>query len=230
MVDSLKSLTITQKNTLIKKIPDLTYTDKQILKIVGYIKNGDITTVSDFPEPTKGGIKISLDFKNKSEVIAKKKVGRPAIDKPDKVLRKRGRPAKKSEGQKIEERKVVIQKMADKKKEKRKPYFKANEPPEGFKEASMKEAADEHKILLWGKKKADPVLIQSQFKTKINTGAMMIKIASLRGKMGKIKKDLLIAKTDVVKNKLIDEHNILLIELKKKVSDYEKAKAKNEQK
>ena len=40
----------------------------------------------------------------------------------------------------------------------------------------------------------------------------------------------MIVKTDVVKNKLIDEHNILLIELKKKVSDYEKAKAKNEQK
>jgi len=69
----LEILTKPQKNALIKKIPDLKYTDNQILKIVNNVKNNKIKTVSGFPKQTKGGIKVSLDFKNKSEVIAKNK-------------------------------------------------------------------------------------------------------------------------------------------------------------
>ena len=61
-----KPLTKAQKTALIKRIPDWTYTEKQIIKIVDAIREGVITRFSGFP--TKSGVKVDVEFVKKSDI------------------------------------------------------------------------------------------------------------------------------------------------------------------
>ena len=55
------------KTELIKSIPHDTYNEKHVHKIVELIRNGTITDIEQFPNPSKTGKKVSLDFVSKKK-------------------------------------------------------------------------------------------------------------------------------------------------------------------
>ena len=61
-VESVKPPTKRKINALIRKIPDDTYNEKTIYKIVDKIRSGDYTSITDFPKPSKTGPKSKIVF------------------------------------------------------------------------------------------------------------------------------------------------------------------------
>ena len=62
-VESVKPPTKRKINALIRKIPDDTYSEKVIHKIVDKIRSGEYTSISDFPKPSKTGPKSKIVLK-----------------------------------------------------------------------------------------------------------------------------------------------------------------------
>jgi hypothetical protein len=62
-VESVKPPTKRKINALIRKIPDDTYNEKVIHKIVDKIRSGEYTSISDFPKPSKTGPKSKIVLK-----------------------------------------------------------------------------------------------------------------------------------------------------------------------
>ena len=59
-----------------------------------------------------------------------------------------------------------------------KPYFKAGIVPNGYREATMKEAIDAKKVFLWGVRKADSKIVNSMFKHTDNTQELIEDVSS----------------------------------------------------
>jgi len=194
-----------EEKAIIRQIDYSLYKTETVIQMLKDIAGDKITSSDDFPEPDfpkkKTPVKAPVEVPKKGthggkrEGAGKKKIEKPVEQKPINVVKKkRGRKAKYTEGEKARMLAESIKKKQAEKDAKRKPYFKADEPPKGFREASMNEAAQNHKILLWGKKKADSKIIDSMFKTgtslKQKISDLQIKIAGKMGVLSKLKREL----------------------------------------
>lgn len=187
-----------EENKLVGLIDVDKYLDDTIIEIIKGIGKGTIKKVSDFPEPdnkpepepepkkTKGGVRPGAGRKPKAVEPEPVKEVKP-LSKA--TIKANADKAKK----KLKE--AEAKKKADAKEAKRlkniKPYFKADDPPKGFREATPIEAIKEKKVMLYGKKKLDSKLIDSMFKPAANSKDMiqsiMIKIASKVPKLKNLK-------------------------------------------
>jgi autonomous glycyl radical cofactor GrcA len=197
---SMKPLTKTQQNNLIRKIPDDEYTEAEILKIVKHIRNGKITKVSQMPNITKKEPKAKLS----DVVLDKKKMKGGAINednKPLKPVAKKGRPKKiKTEEEIKAEQKALADKLK-KKESKLKPYYGIDEIPKGYRRATMVEAKQKGKINYWGVKKVDNKILTVTEETdpkklKEKISRLTIKVSGFIGKITRLKKELNIAKNN----------------------------------
>ena len=205
------------------------YSEAEIINIMKEIVRGNMKKLSDFPEPenkpkpkpTKGGVRPGAGRKPK------------AVEVKPKALhigpKRRGPKPKTTAGQK----EIALQKKAEakiaKKLANRKPYFKADDPPEGFREATPLEAIKDKKVMLYGKIKLDTKLIASMFSTgkslKDRILDVQMKIAGKMGRLSLLKSKLKLTAGDerVDSSKLQNEFDdlrkeiMLLVDSKKKL-------------
>jgi len=114
-------------------------------------------------------------------------------EEPMKIGKKRGRPAKPKEEKvkKVKEAKPL------------KIYYKLPPVPKGYRQATMQEAVQAKKVNYWGISKVDNKLLEG--KEKVDKGALMVKIAGLRGKLNRLKREIDASKTNDEKTKLMSE-------------------------
>jgi hypothetical protein len=198
---SSKPLTTKQQNILITKIPDDTYTEKQIYTIVDYIRDGSIKSTADFPEQVskknltsvykvldivdnRKNVKVSVESDSEAEEVE---------EKPKKKISKK--PLTKAEAKKQQ---AEAKKQAKEAKKLANPtiYYKAGPLPKYHRRATMQEAVDNDKLMYWGIMKVDsrlasmpPKKNRESFDAKIKEN--MIKLAGLVGKVGFLKRKLL---------------------------------------
>jgi hypothetical protein len=207
-----KKLTLKQKQTLKESIPDNYYSERNLELIGKEIDNDSIRELSDIPTLRKSKNAVPNPFK--PVIVVKKTKGgvRPGAGRKADVVKeikevplsvipkKRGRKPKSTEGEKA---KAMAKKLADKEAKRLanlKPYFKADEPPKGYRKATVLEAVKEKKVLLYGKKKVDSKLIDSMFETgtpiKKQILDIQLKIVSKIGLLTRLKKELEAVKGD----------------------------------
>ena len=207
-----KKLTLKQKQTLKESIPDNYYSERNLELIGKEIDNDSIRELSDIPTLRKSKNAVPNPFK--PVIVVKKTKGgvRPGAGRKADVVKeikevplsvipkKRGRKPKSTEGEKA---KATAKKLADKEAKRLanlKPYFKADEPPKGYRKATVLEAVKEKKVLLYGKKKVDSKLIDSMFETgtpiKKQILDIQLKIVSKIGLLTRLKKELEAVKGD----------------------------------
>jgi len=102
--------------------------------------------------------------------------------------------------------KKSISKKNSKKEPKLKIYCGIENPiPKGYKLGSMQECFNAGKVMYYGIKKVDSLLLKSKAKNDDNKKDLQIKAAGLKGKMSKLKKDLDKVKSIDEKQKIINE-------------------------
>lgn len=162
-----------EKNELIKAIPNYKYTKHEISKLINYIEDGRLTDVEQFPDESDKYPKATLEYDLRTRTAKIKSVAEQKEAEPQKRLTKREKEALERREKKradIEARERADEEEEKAKKEKNaealkklKPYFKADEPPKGYRRATMEEAVKAKKILYWGRMKADSKMIAEQF-------------------------------------------------------------------
>jgi hypothetical protein len=210
---TIRPIGFTEKEKdIIRKIDHNIYSPETIIQIIKDIASKKVKSPKDFPKAdygeseeedipeeipkkgTHGGFRENAGRK-KTPVEEIKEEPVKEKEKPISVIKKkRGAKSKYTEAEKA---KMAADKAKAKERKRianLKPYFKADEPTKGFREASMMEAADANKIMLWGKKKADAKVIKEQFNkaktTKPKRIEMMSKIAGMRGRLDRLKKEM----------------------------------------
>jgi hypothetical protein len=204
-----------KEKDIIRKIDHNIYSPETIIQIIKDIASKKVKSPKDFPKAdygeseeeeeeeeipeekpkkgTHGGFRANAGRKKTPVEEIKEEPKEKEI--PISVIKKK--PGKKSKYTEAEKAKMAADKAKAKERKRianLKPYFKADEPTKGFREASMMEAADANKIMLWGKKKADAKVIKEQFdkgKTlKPKRLEMMSKIARMRGRLDRLKREM----------------------------------------
>jgi len=154
------------------------YSEDEIINIMKGIVQGKFKKRSDFPKPESEPEPEPEPEPVKEVKPLSKATIKANADKAKKKLKE-----------------AAAKKKADEKEAKRlkniKPYFKADDPPKGFREATPLEAVKEKKVMLYGKKKVDSKLIDSMFKPAGNSKDMiqsiMLKLASKVPKLKNLK-------------------------------------------
>lgn len=152
-----------------------------------------------------------LDFKNMvGHKLPKKEV--IIVEEPKMLLKKK--PKK--------ETKPKVEKPEKTKKEKiLKIWYRLPPVPEGHRLASMKEAMDANKIYYWGHSKVDSKLLENKL-PKISKNELIIKMAGLKGKLTRVKREIDVAKTQAEKTKLMQDFETTKEELMKVVEQFNK--------
>jgi hypothetical protein len=217
---TIRPIGFTEKEKdIIRKIDHNIYTPETIIQIIKDIASKKVKSPKDFPKAdygeseeeeeeeeipeekpkkgTHGGFRVNAGRKKTEKPVEEIKEEPVKKEKeiPISVIKKK--PGRKSKYTEAEKAKMAAKKAKAKERKRianLKPYFKADEPTKGFREASMMEAADANKIMLWGKKKADAKVIKEQFdkgKTlKPKRLEMMSNIARKRGRLDRLKKEM----------------------------------------
>lgn len=176
---SVKPVGFTPAEKKIVRLIDVDiYSEDEIINIMKGIVQGKFKKLSDFPKP---------ETENESE----------SEPEPIKEVKPLSKATIKANADKAKKKlkEAAAKKKADEKEAKRlkniKPYFKADDPPKGFREATPLEAVKEKKVMLYGKKKVDSKLIDSMFKPAGNSKDMiqsiMLKLASKVPKLKNLK-------------------------------------------
>ena len=118
-------------------------------------------------------------------------------------------------------KKVSKKSNVSKKEKKLKVFCGITQPiPKGYKLGSMKDCLDMKQVRYYGLKKIDSKLIESVNEKKDSKKDLNDKIAALKGKIHKLKKDIDSSKNTTEKKKLIESFSITrkeLIELDQKL-------------
>ena len=189
-----------KKTSLIKAIPQGKHTEEEIYSLVDKIKGGQINSEAEITGQGSGGARQGAGRRPTATIRAYVK-----LTDEEKLERKEARAKtiqylKDNDKAKAKKQAELIEAKKLKKKEAEQPYFKADEPKKGFREATMLEASKDKKIMLWGKKKADSKLVKAQFETgkplKERKEELQLKIAGRRGLLSRMIREIKLLKDD----------------------------------
>ena len=213
------------KNDLINAIPNNKYTKEEITKIIKYIQNNTITDPEEFPDMTNKYPKATFVYNaKKNEATFKIIKEKQLTTRQKEILEKKEqkKQAREEKERREEENRIAKEKKEEEKLKKLKPYYKADEPPKGYRRATMLEAVKNKKVLYWGRMKVDSRMIAEQFPKKVDPNyvkplRLMSKIelsaenGKVRAQIMRLKKRLMIGiDDDVEKAKTLNEYNNLL--------------------
>jgi len=170
--DERPELTRKEKHKLLRNLPDHVYTEKQLIKLIGYIKNGKLRHIDDLPTPVLLGVKVAL-----SDVVAN-------VEPQEKEVIPEHKPTKATKG------KTTKKEKPEKPQKPLKPYFKIGELPKGYRRATMEEAMKENKVFYYGVKKIDNKLIDFYTKEPETRKSLASELSATRVKYFKIVKKL----------------------------------------
>jgi hypothetical protein len=114
----------------------------------------------------------------------------------------------KTASKKTGSKKASSKKAKSKKEPKLKVFCGITQPPKGHKIGSMKECLEKKQVRYYGIKKIDSRLVDSVNDNKASKLEIISKMASLRGRLDRLKKDVETTKNTNDKKKMIEDYQM----------------------